>query len=70
MKLKLIDNWKSAWKYVTVQLAAVLFFLPELLPYMPELAQYLPTDWYRWLGMAILVARIVKQKVSDANPPK
>lgn len=61
-KLKLIDGWKNAWKYVSVQLAAVLVFLPELLPYMGDVALYIPSNYVQILGAAILVARIVQQK--------
>lgn len=65
MKIKLIDNWKNAWKFVTVQIAAVILFLPTLFPYLPEIAAFIPTNWYQWLAGAILVARIVKQRVDD-----
>lgn len=67
MNIKLIDNWKGAWKFVTVQIAAVILFLPTLLPYMGDIAQYVPHNWYQWLGGAILVARIIKQRVDDHN---
>ena len=67
IKCKLITEWKQAWKYLSVQLAAILVFLPTLLPYMPELAQYMPTNWYQFLGMAILAARVIQQKVVGAK---
>lgn len=71
LKQCLINDWKQAYKFVSVQIAAVLVFLPMLMPYMPELAQYMPANWYQWLGGAIVVARIIAQKkATDANTPK
>jgi hypothetical protein len=71
IKACLVDDWKKAYKWVSVQIAAVLVFLPMLMPYMPELSQYLPTNWTQWLGGAIIVARIIAQKkASDAVNPK
>lgn len=67
MKFKLIENWKQAWKYISVQIAAVILFLPTLAPYMPEIMAYIPTNWYQILGGAILIARIVKQRVDEAK---
>jgi hypothetical protein len=62
IKSYLVADWKKAYTWFSVQIAALIIFLPMLSPYMPELQQYLPTNWTQWLGGAIILARIIAQK--------
>lgn len=67
MKVKLIEEWKKAYKFFTVQLAALLVLLDVAYEYLPAVQSYLPEGWVKWLALAIIVARVVKQRgVSDA----
>lgn len=61
MKVKLIENWKHSWKFMSVQLAAVLALLDIAYEYLPAVQSYLPEGWVKWIALAIIVARIVKQ---------
>lgn len=71
IKSYLVEDWKVAYKWFSMQIAAIIIFLPMLTPYMPDLANYLPANWYQWLGGAIVLARIIAQKkASNANTPK
>lgn len=71
IKSYLVADWKKAYTWFSMQIAAIIIFLPMLAPYMPELAQYLPANWYQWLGGAIVLTRIIAQKkASDANSAK
>lgn len=61
----LIPEWKQAYKFVSVQLAALMTVLLGLEQFAPQIAAYLPPEWQLILSGAILVARIVQQaKVS------
>lgn len=61
MKVKLIDDWKDSWKFLSVQLAAALALLDTAYEYLPAVQTYLPEGWVKWLALAIIVGRIVKQ---------
>lgn len=64
----LIENWKSAYKYLTVQLAAALMVLSQAYEYLPMLKDYVPQNYVSFISLAIIVARIVAQpKVSTKD---
>ncbi len=60
MKL-LIDDWKRAWRLLSVQAAAVLVALELAGDYLPEIKEYLGDDFGKWAGLAIILARIIRQ---------
>lgn len=60
MKL-LIDDWKRAWRLLSVQVAAVLIALELAGDYLPEIKEYLGDDFSKWAGLAIIVARVIRQ---------
>lgn len=61
MKVKLIDNWKDSWKFLSVQLAAALALLDTAYEYLPAVQTYLPEGWVKWIALAIIVGRVIKQ---------
>jgi hypothetical protein len=61
MNLALIEDWKRAWRLLSVQLAALLAALDVAYDYLPQVQQFLPEGWVRWAALAIIVARIVRQ---------
>lgn len=71
MKL-LIDDWKRAWRLLSVQVAAVLVVLELAGDYLPEIKEYLGDDYAKWMGLAVIVARVVRQTPArvdaDARP--
>ena len=62
----LIPDWKTSYKYLTVQLALVLAALSELYNYMPMLQDLLPHNYVTILSLAIVVARVVSQARKEA----
>lgn len=70
MKAKLIEDWKQSWKFLSVQLAAALALLDIAYEYLPAVQSYLPEGWVKWMALAIIVARIIKQRkdAQDATP--
>ncbi len=60
-KIKLVDDWKQSWKFLSVQLASALVVLEVLQENMPALQQYLPEGWVKYIGLAIVIGRIIQQ---------
>lgn len=69
MKVKLIEEWQKAYKFFTVQLAALLVLLDIAYEYLPAVQTYLPEGWVKWIAVAIIVARVIKQRSSDNAAP-
>lgn len=82
MRLALIADWKQAWRFHTVIIAAALGLLNWLVSHpdflTPELAAALanvlpPTAMSavnRWVPLLLIAARIVKQQIpAPATPP-
>lgn len=61
MKIGLVDDWKDSWKFLSVQLAAALALLDTAYEYLPAVQMYLPEGWVKWLALAIIVGRVIKQ---------
>lgn len=57
----MIPDWKKAWRFTSVQLAAVLVALDLLAQYQPELKEYIGDEYARYLGVAIIIARVMRQ---------
>lgn len=57
----LIDDARRAWRFLSVQLAALLALVATAWDYMPALQQYLDPAWVKYAALAILVARLWKQ---------
>lgn len=70
MKAKLIEDWRQSWKFLSVQLAAALALLDVAYEYLPAVQSYLPEGWVKWMALAIIVARVIKQRkdAQDATP--
>lgn len=65
--MKLIDDWKQSYRYLSVQLAAAIVFVAELQIYLPEVREHLPEDWYKWAALAVIAARVISQKKPEAT---
>ena len=69
--MKLVDDWKSAWKFLSVQFVAAAGSVQlAVLAFPDTLRQYLP-DWMTHLVAVLLLAaavlgRLVDQKRSKA----
>lgn len=70
--MKLIDEWKTAWRLASVQLFAVVAVLPDIyngiaaFGWLDELPG--PAKWIlRGLGAAGIIARVIKQGERDGD---
>ena len=69
--MKLVDNAGKAWRWFSIQLAALMAILPIAWAELPEDARaYIPAEWRQWivtgLAVAIILARLIPQP--KANP--
>lgn len=65
--MKLVDDWKDAWKWHSVWIAAVLAALPVAWASMPaDLKSAVPDTWLPYISgvmfLAFLVGRVRAQK--------
>ena len=66
--MKLIDNWKRAYKYLSVQATALLALVATAYEYLPAVREYLPEGWVKYAALVIIVARVIQQV--DPSPNK
>lgn len=64
MKLRLIEDWKSAYKFLSVWVAAVLGLLATAYEYLPSVQTYLPEGWVKWFALLIIAARVIHQNTN------
>ena len=69
--MKLIDNWKKAWTFSSVQVAALLSILALLQTSLPDLQAMLEPQVYAVinlvLGVLVILARVVKQSLEEKD---
>lgn len=71
--MKLVDNWKQAWKWYSVHIMLVIVALPEIWGYFPlEWRESLPPSTFKYmmmfLGGSAIAARLFSQeKKRDDN---
>ena len=69
--MKLIDGWKKAWKFSSVQVAALLSVLALLQSSLPELQAIIEPQTYAVinlvLGILVILARVIKQTMDESN---
>ncbi len=66
--IKLIDNWKQCYKFLTVQISVLLGLIATAYEYIPMMKGYLPEGWVKYAFIAVIVARIINQSAKDAKP--
>lgn len=67
MNLRLIENWRDAHKFLSVQIAAALALISAAYDYLPAMQQFLPPGWVKWAAAAIIVARVIQQSNVGAS---
>lgn len=66
MKFKLVENWKAAWKWLSVQLAIIAASGQLILASMPQLKDWISDDTQHLIG-AVLILCIVAGRLIDQN---
>lgn len=63
MKLRLVPDWRHAWRFLSVQLAAVIALLATAYDYLPAIRDYVPEGWVKWAALLIIAARVMNQRL-------
>ena len=68
--MKLIPDWRQAWKWFSVQAFAIIIALPMIWTAMPaDVKSYLPDDWKPWIMVALAAAGIIGRIVDQNKAP-
>ncbi len=59
--MKLVPDWRDAWRWLSVQLAAATALLATAYDYLPAVRSYLPEGWVKWAAILFIAARILHQ---------
>lgn len=73
--MRLVDNWRQAWKWYSVHIMIAIVALPEIWGYFPpEWKESLPPNFLAIamsvLGGSAIVARVFSQESKDGKPGK
>lgn len=68
MKLRLVPDWRHAWRFLSVQLAAVIALLATAYDYLPAIRDYVPEGWVKWAALLIIAARVMNQRLPGDTP--
>jgi di/tricarboxylate transporter len=67
--MRLVPDWRSAWRWFSVQALAILAVLPMVwLNLPPDLKSYIPKEWGLAIVCLVAVAGIAG-RVIDQNKP-
>lgn len=72
--MKLIPEWRSAWRLFSVQAAALLTIVSLIqTQVLPHFELVVPAEWWPWVtacfGAAIAILRILSQNLPGGEPP-
>ncbi len=64
--MKLIPDWRQAWRFLSVQFAAAIALLATAYDFLPVIRDYVPEGWVKWAALAIIAGRVLHQSVPDS----
>lgn len=71
--MKLVDDAKSCWKWLSVQLAALAVVAMQLYEQFPQFQAYIPDKLFHHAMSGfvalIIVGRLIQQGTSNETPP-
>lgn len=66
--LRLTPDWRNAWRWLSVQLAAATALLATAYDYLPAIRTYVPDGWIKWAALLIIAGRILHQRNAGGAP--
>ena len=66
--MKLVDNWKSAWKWLSVQVAIVAAALQAAIVAIPNLDNWLGDKVTHAVGLVLLLSIVLGRLVDQSKP--
>lgn len=70
MKLKLIEEWKHGWKFLSVQLGALAVAIQYGANSLPPWAHdAIPAAWWQYISICLFIAAAIGRFVKQDNVP-
>lgn len=67
--MRLVPDWRSAWRWFSVQALAILAVLPMVWASLPaDIKAYIPTKYGIYIAAAIALAGIAGRLVDQKKP--
>lgn len=68
--MNLVENWRSAWRWFSVQALAALAVLPLVWPALPaDVRAWVPPEWQPWILVALAIGGIAGRLVDQNKAP-
>lgn len=68
--MKLVQNWTTAWRWLSVQLAIIAAAGQLVMATLPQIRDWISDDMQHYIGAAIIASivlgRLIDQKKSDS----
>lgn len=68
--MNIIPDWRSAWRWFSVQALAIIALLPVVWPTLPpSVTAWVPESWRPWIIVALAIGGIAGRLI-DQNKAK
>lgn len=67
--MKIVENWRSAWKFISVQIAVIAAAVQGAVLAFPAVKDYLSDTAVHAVGLLLLVSIVVGRLVQQPSPP-
>jgi protein-S-isoprenylcysteine O-methyltransferase Ste14 len=68
--MKLIPDWRSAWRWFSVQVLAVIAMLPLVWPSLPpQVTGWVPENWRPWIIVLLAIGGIAGRLIDQKKAP-
>jgi len=66
----MVQNWRDAWKWFSVQAFAVIIALPAVWMALPaDVKAMVPDGWEKWIVMGIALAGLFGRLIDQQKAP-
>lgn len=64
--MKLVHDWKQAWRWFSVQALALVALLPVVWPSLPpQVTAWVPEEWRPWVVVVIAIGGIAGRLIDQ-----
>lgn len=68
--MKLIPDWKDAWRWFSVQALAAIMALPVVWSMLPaDVKGFLPDGWEPWVLVTLAAAGLIGRVIDQGRKP-
>lgn len=66
--MKLVENWKSGWRWLSVQLAIIAASGQLILASLPQLKEWLSDDAQHIIGAGLILCIVLGRLIDQKKP--